>query len=240
MSTETRPPVIEIRHLVKDYRGLRPLRVRELVLSAGDRIVVLGFDAVTAETMINLITGASVPDAGEARVFGQNTAAIASGDEWLATVDRFGIVSERVVLLDGLSVTQNLAIPLTLEIEPVTPEVFARVGELARAVGLADRTLSQTVSSASPLDRARIRLARAIALGAEVLLLEHPAARLSAGETARFVEDVARVSDARGLTVLALASDARLAALAPGGPWRWDPASGEIRRVGRVSRWFGS
>jgi len=41
--------------------------------------------------------------------------------DWLAAVDRFGIVSERAVLLDVLSVVQNLAVPFTLEIEPPLP-----------------------------------------------------------------------------------------------------------------------
>jgi len=38
---------------------------------------------------------------------------------WLASLDRFGIISPRAVLLTHSTLAQNLAIPFTLEIEPV-------------------------------------------------------------------------------------------------------------------------
>jgi hypothetical protein len=68
----------------------------------------VGLDQVAAEVFTNLVTGAILPETGDIRVFGRPTSAIADSDDWLATVDRFGIVSERAVLLDQLSVLQNL------------------------------------------------------------------------------------------------------------------------------------
>ena len=71
---------------------------------------------------MNLVTGASLPDAGSVDVFGHPTSAIADSTEWLAIVDRFGIVSDRAVMLEGLTVLQNLAVPFTLDIEPPSDE----------------------------------------------------------------------------------------------------------------------
>ena len=68
------------------------------------------------------MTGASLPDEGDVRVFGRSTAAVSDGDEWLASLDRFGIVSERAVLLEGATLMQNLALPFALDIDPVRPE----------------------------------------------------------------------------------------------------------------------
>jgi ABC-type methionine transport system ATPase subunit len=237
MAADAQAPVIAIRDLVKDYRGLRPLRIRSLVLGKGERAVVVGFDAASAEALVSLITGASLPDQGQVAVFGRTTADISSSDEWLATLDRFGIVSDRVVLLDELTVAQNLAVPLTLEIDPLTAGLSERVANMAREVGLDRATLSSRAATVSPLDRARLRLARAIALEPQVLLLEHPSASLDSSDTQRFVEDVTRVSAARGLSVLALTADDALATLASDGPWRWVPASGEVGRAGRA-RWL--
>ena len=73
---------------------------------------------------------------GEVRVFGRPTSAIADSADWLATVDRFGIVSERAVLLEALTVVQNLAMPFTLEIEPPPPD-DPRAGRRAGARGRA-------------------------------------------------------------------------------------------------------
>ena len=120
-------PVVEMTGVVKNYSTLRPLRVASLSIARAERVAIGGIDAVGAEVFLNLVTGASLPDSGEIRVFGRNTAAVANGEEWLASLDRFGIVSERAVILEGATVAQNLALPFTLEIDPLTADTMARV-----------------------------------------------------------------------------------------------------------------
>ena len=51
---------------------------------------------------------------GEVVVAGRPTASIATPEEWLAYLDRFGLVNARAVLLDQLTVGQNLAVARTL------------------------------------------------------------------------------------------------------------------------------
>src|SRR5450759_1230548 len=130
----------------KDYRGLRPLRIAELRVAAGDHVAILGFDQASAEVFVNLATGATLPDAGEVSIFGRPTKAINDSADWLATVDRFGIVSERAVLLDALTVIQNLAMPFTLEIEPPPDEVRVRAEALAHEVGLPETSWTKPVA----------------------------------------------------------------------------------------------
>ncbi len=145
-------------------------------------MALLGFDQPTAEVFVNLATGATLPDAGEVSIFGRPPRAIDDSADWLATVDRFGIVSERAVLLDALTVIQNLAMPFTLEIEPPPDEVRLRAEALAREVGLPDDVLDAAGR------RARCRragcgcaLGRAIALDPAIVLLEHASARAARG-----------------------------------------------------------
>ena len=89
--------------------------------------------------LVNLVTGASVADRGVVRVLGRNNADIADGDDWLASLDRFGIVSPRAVLLEGATLEQNLAMPFTLQIDPVEPETARARGRSSRtACGLSD------------------------------------------------------------------------------------------------------
>ena len=129
-------PVLQLSGIHKRYQSLRPLRLRELTIAAGECVAVSGFDAGAAEVLVNLVTGASLPDEGEVRVLGQLTADISGGDDWLASLDRFGIVSPRGVLLEGATIEQNLALPLTLSIDPVPPEIAVRVARLAQQVGI--------------------------------------------------------------------------------------------------------
>src|SRR5262245_43035408 len=129
-------PVLRITRVRKQYNALRPLRLNDLAVGAGERVAISGLDAGAAEVLVNLVTGASVPDEGDVQVQGHSTAAIADGDQWLASLDRFGIVSPRAVLLDGATVLQNLAMPLTLQIDPIPEDADARARSVAGEAGI--------------------------------------------------------------------------------------------------------
>jgi ABC-type transporter Mla maintaining outer membrane lipid asymmetry ATPase subunit MlaF len=174
------PAVLQLSGVTKDYRGLRPLRIAALSVAAGEHVALLGVDQVAAEVFINLVTGATLPEAGDVHVFGRPTSAISDSADWLATVDRFGIVSERAVLLDQLTVIQNLAMPFTLEIEPPPDEVRRRASALAREVGVQESGWERPIAGLDAAARVRLRLGRALALDPAVLLLEHASAGLSA------------------------------------------------------------
>ena len=180
MTTASGPgrPVLELADVSKEYRGLRPLRIASLTVVPGEHVAILGLDQTTAEVFVNLVTGASLPDRGDVRLFGRSTAAIADSADWLAVVDRFGIVSRRAVLLDSLTVVQNLAMPFTLEIEPPPDDIRQRALVLARRVGLPEETLDRPVAELGPSGHVRVRLGRALALDPAVVILEHPTAEM--------------------------------------------------------------
>jgi putative ABC transport system ATP-binding protein len=200
-------PRLELLNVLKDYRGLRPLRIAHLTVAAGERVALSGVDAPGAEVLVNLITGASVPDQGVVTVDGVDNAAMADGDAWLSSLDRFGIVSERAVMLEGSTLLQNLALPLSLEIDAIAPETKRRVEALAREVGLPSARLAVRAGDAPPPDRMRAQVARALALDPRLLLLEHPTVHLPRESVAGFGRDVAEMAERRGLSVLAITED---------------------------------
>lgn len=232
------PVVLELAEVTKDYRGLRPLRIHGLVVTAGESVAILGMDGVMAEVFVNLVTGAAVPDRGEVQVFGRPTTAVSDSAEWLALVDRFGIVSERAVLLDGLDVIQNLAMPFTLEIEPVSSEVRDRASCLAREVGLTETSWLRAVGALDSADRLRVRLGRALALDPAALLLEHASASLPSERVVELGADIRRVAARRGAVVIALTADAAFAAAVATRVLRLDPGSGRLEDPRRRG-WFG-
>lgn len=225
----TGEPVLRIVNVRKSYNALRPLRLNDLTVAAGERVAVSGFDAGAAEVLVNLVTGASVPDEGEIHVQGRSTASIANGDEWLAWLDRFGIVSPRAVLLDGATLLQNLAMPLTLQIDPVPDDAAETVRALARETGIDEDALSRPLAALSPAVKMRAHLARAVALGPALLILEHPTATLEPGEGTAFGEAVARVAGARGLATLIVSEDAGLADAAASRRLALHAASGDLK-----------
>jgi len=232
------PPVLELQEVRKHYGGLRPLRINDLEVREGERVAMSGFDAAAAEMLISLLTGASLPDEGDIRVLGESTAAIADEEAWLASLDRIGVVSLRAVLLSGSTLAQNLAIPFTLEIDPVPTVVMAQVRALAEEVGLPPDQLDVPAGAAPPQARVRVHLARALASGPRVLLLEHPTAMLPPEATPAFGMDLARVAEARAFALLAVTEDARFAGIVAGRRLALDPASGALTEPHRWPRWW--
>jgi ABC-type lipoprotein export system ATPase subunit len=224
----TTGPVVEMTRVVKSYSALRPLRIASLSIAAAERVAIAGIDAAGAEVMLNLVTGASLPEEGEVRVFGHRTADIANGDEWIASLDSFGIVSDRAVLLEAATLAQNLALPLTLEIDPLSADTLERVQVLAEQCDIAAPWLERRAGDVPADVRARTHLARAIALGPQLLLMEHPTAALEESERARYGTVVARVCEARALTLLVITQDPVFASVAAHKTLTLQPGTGQL------------
>jgi ABC-type transporter Mla maintaining outer membrane lipid asymmetry ATPase subunit MlaF len=230
--------VVEFAGVSKTYGGLRPLRIAELGVAPGDRVAILGFDQVTAEMFVNLATGATLPDAGEVRLFGRTTAAITDSADWLATIDRIGIVSDRAVLLDQLTVVQNLALPFTLDIEPPPDRERARAEALAREVGLPEASWTVPLVELDAAAATRVRLGRAIALDPAVLLLEHASARVPPAALAPLAAEIRALAARRGLALVAATADERFAQAVASRVLTLEPATGRLKEPRRFG-WFG-
>jgi ABC-type branched-subunit amino acid transport system ATPase component len=226
---------LEIAGLTKDYRGLRPLRIQQLTVDVHDSVAILGLDQAAAETFVNLVTGSTLPDSGTVHVLGRATASIADGDEWLGSLDRFGIVSARAVLLDTLTVTQNLAMPFTLEIEPPADDVRRRAEAIAGEVGLREETWTTRVAELTAAGCARVRLGRALAVDPALLLLEHASAGLAAADGAALGRDIRQIAARRGIALVAAGVDEAFARAVAARVLTLDPATG---RLGERRRWF--
>jgi phospholipid/cholesterol/gamma-HCH transport system ATP-binding protein len=230
--------VIELRDVQKDYRSLRPLRVRTLDVREGESIALLGFDRASAEVFVNLITAATVPDAGEVRVFGQSTASIQDAASWLTSLDCFGIVSERAVVLDNMSVEDNLTMPLSMALHDVDAALRAKVQAIADEVGLPREQLSKPVAALSLSERLRLRLGRALAPEPRILLAEHPNAVLEPADVARFAADYARIVAKRRLASVVLTADYAFAAAVTPSILTLQPATGEFKPLSVWKRLF--
>ena len=231
-------PLVDVRGVSKQYGGLRPLRLAALEVEAGDRIAVTGLDAPAAEIVVNLLTGATLPDEGEVRLFGRATAAISDAGDWLATLDRIGMVSPRAMLAGEFTVAQGIALAFTLSLDPIPGEVAADVERLARDAGLGAPDLATRISDAAPLVKARCRVARALASGPAVLLLEHANALVPEGAAA-FGREIATLAKTRGMAVLALTADETFASAVADKVFILDAATGQLKPRGGWRRLFG-
>jgi predicted ABC-type transport system involved in lysophospholipase L1 biosynthesis ATPase subunit len=230
--------LLEIHGLVKDYQSLRPLRIRELVVRREQVLHLTGFDAAAAEIFVHLVTGAALPDQGEVRLFGTNTRAIADADAWLRSLDGLGLVSHRAVLVEALSVLQNVAMPLTLEIDPIDPRLRPAVEALAREAGIGDALWDRPLGAVDAETNVRVRLARAVAPNPALVIAEHPSASLPPESVARVASDVARVTAGRTAALVTLTADATWVDAIGGEVLTLQPGSGELASGARFMERF--
>jgi ABC-type transporter Mla maintaining outer membrane lipid asymmetry ATPase subunit MlaF len=222
-------PILQLVKVRRAYGGLRPLRINDLSIAPGERVALSGLDAGAAEVLVNLVTGASVPDEGQVIVQGESTASISDGDAWLASLDRFGIVSPRAVLLDAATLLQNLAMPITLDIDPVPAEVVTQVRALAAAAGIPAECLDRPIAALDASIRARAHLARAVALEPSLLIIEHPTVGFAAGQGRPYGEAVASVAGLRRLATLMISEDEEFSAAAATRRLALQGATGDLK-----------
>jgi ABC-type lipoprotein export system ATPase subunit len=232
-------PIVAVNGLVKNYQALRPLRIEALTLTATEVVSIMGLDAPAAEMLVGLLTGALLPDEGDVHLFGRSTRDVPDSDAWLAMLDQVGIMTERAVLIAQFSVEQNLAIPFTLQVDPLTDEARPRVTQLAEEVGLAPAQFSAPVAQSSLDIVARVRLARALALDPRVLLMEHPSALLPRDAVKSFASDVGRIARARQLAVLVITADETFASALGGKILTHEPATGALKPRSAWRKIFG-
>jgi ABC-type lipoprotein export system ATPase subunit len=229
------PPLIALTDIVKDHGGDRPLRLRRLELRGRERLAIFGLDAPAAETAMHLITGAAVPDEGRVEIEGQDTRTIATDTDWLLSLDRFGIVTRRAVLLETMTTAANLALTLTASIDPLSEAIRARVVALADEAQLPASRLDVATGTLTPSERVRLHLARAIALGPRVLLLEHPTGDLAdAHERASIGRALHDIAERRGIGWIAFTNDRAFADAAHGERRTLDVTTGALAR----QRWW--
>ena len=200
-------------------------------------MALLGLDRVAAEALVNLITGATLPDSGDVDVFGAPTSAITDPDAWLAAMDRVGMLSERVVLLEAFTVEQNLALPFSLELEEMPLALRARVRRLADEVGITPDQLPQPVTRLDGGAALRVRLGKALALGPRVLLAEHPNAALPPEAVPRLAADLAGIAARRQLAMIVMTADATFARAVSDRVLTLKPATGELTPASGWPNW---
>ena len=218
--------------LLLDFAPLRPdapveteaataIRVRDLVVGFGDKIImdglnldvfkgeVLGFvggSGMGKSVLTRTILGLVPKRAGAISVFGEDLDGL-SPTQRVHLQRRFGVMFQQGALLSGLTVKQNVQIPMRehLRISPALADELAML-KIA-LVGLPPDAANKLPSELSGGMIKRAALARALALDPELLFLDEPTSGLDPIGAADFDELIATLQKTLGLTVFIVTHD---------------------------------
>ncbi len=169
-------PAIEVRGLEKSYGSRRILRGVDLVVPAGETLVILGGSGSGKSTLLRLLMGLEEPDAGEVRLHGRQI----FGVEPIALRDlrqRIGVAFQGSALFGSLTVAGNVDLPLRefTDLPESTRRIIVQI-KLA-LVGL-ETAAERYPSQLSGGMQKRAAFARAMALDPDLLFCDEPSAGL--------------------------------------------------------------
>jgi ABC-type branched-subunit amino acid transport system ATPase component len=207
--------MLSVRNLNKSFGGLQAMTNLGFNVEPGEIVSIIGPNGAGKTTLFNLITGVYEPDSGDIRLEDRSIV----GRRPNQVVD-LGIARtfQNLRLFTNLSVLDNVLIPQHHKLRVPWWKAVLRMPAYRRAEHemhekaleklaffgprLMSFRLHQPVYRLSYANRRRTEMARAMATGAKMLLLDEPSAGMNPKETQEITQIIRRMRDEGGYTIL--------------------------------------
>ena len=180
--------------------GTHALEPATLDIARSETLVLLGPSGCGKTTMLRIIAGLELPDAGGKVLFdGKDVTSV--------PIERrnVGMVFQSYALFPNMTVAENIAYGLKIRGMPKA-ERAARVAELVNLTNIAGLE-NRRIDQLSGGQRQRVALARAVAIRPGILLLDEPLTALDAALRERLRSELNRLLRALGITAIYVTHD---------------------------------
>jgi fructose transport system ATP-binding protein len=207
MSEEVQP-ILQARGVVKRYGRVTALDGSDFDLYPGEILAVIGDNGAGKTSLIKVLTGAIVPDAGEIFLAGRPIRFRSPQDARVAGIET---VYQDLALSPALSIADNLFLGRERRAPGLIGTVFRKLDragmqkdarlKLSELGLLTIQNINQPVETLSGGQRQGIAVARAAAFGSRVVIMDEPTAALGVKESRRVLELILDVKK-RGLPIV--------------------------------------
>jgi branched-chain amino acid transport system ATP-binding protein len=188
-------PLLEAQAVTRRFGGLTAVNDVSFAVEQGAAVGLIGANGAGKTTLFNCLTGFDKPTSGDVQLRGKSLLKLPRHKVVGSGVARtFQIVKP----FPDLPVLANVMVPLI--VRRTKGDLKGQALEVLQRVGLAHRAASPS-SQLSEGDLKRLEMARALATGPELLLLDEPFAGLSTQEIA-VLSDTIRQLKADGVTLV--------------------------------------
>lgn len=176
-------PTLEYRNMSKSFFGVPAVRGVDLTLEPGKILALIGENGAGKSTMMNMLGGVLEPDEGTMLLDGAPYAPAKPAD---ATAAGIAFIHQELNLFENLSIAENMFIDRMPRLGPfVRRRAMERDADtLLLRVGL-DVSSDTKVERLAPGERQLVEIAKALASGARIIILDEPTTSLTNRETVR-------------------------------------------------------
>jgi branched-chain amino acid transport system ATP-binding protein len=207
--------MLEVTGVNKSFGGLQAIKDLSFSVNEGEVVSVIGPNGAGKTTLFNLITGVYQPDSGDVRfkdksLVGKKPNAIV--DTGIARTFQNLRLFTNLTVLDNVLVAQHHRLNSTWLSAVLRTPGYRRKEQRMRETAieklaffgprLMSFRLHQPVMMLSYANRRRTEIARAMATGAKLLLLDEPSAGMNPKETAEITQIIRRMRDEGGYTIV--------------------------------------
>lgn len=190
-------PMLSLQKVSKSFGSLKVADDVSFDVPEGQALGIIGPNGAGKSTLFNLVTGNLMPDSGTISFDGRD---VTKAPAMRRCLDGIGRSFQIPQPFEKLTVFENLVVAAThgraaaeTAVTGICAEVLERTGLLPKA--------NATSGSLSLLERKRLELARAMATGPKLLLLDEIAGGLTEGECQSLVETICDIR-AEGVTII--------------------------------------
>ncbi len=217
------PLALELKNLTMQFGGLKA--VSDFSLKVPERTIfgLIGPNGAGKTTIFNMLTGVYTPTIGEVFACGNSLAGKKPNE---ITGSGLARTFQNIRLFKDLSVLQNILISMdqdkqrpsyglfktVFELNPVLDNEAQKLKEAVKLLNIFNlEDKKDTAAKNLPYgDQRRLEIARAMATGAKVLLLDEPAAGMNGQETAELMATIRLIRDKFGITIVLIEHDMKL------------------------------
>jgi simple sugar transport system ATP-binding protein len=191
--------VLEMRGITKQFPGVLANDHINFKIAAGEVHALLGENGAGKTTLMNILYGLYQPDEGQILIRGKPVTIRSPKD----AIDLgIGMIHQHFMLVDPLTVTENVVLGLKSSKEPFLEleEAEKRILELSKKYGLKVDPKAR-IEQLSVGERQRVEIIKALYRGAQILILDEPTAVLTPPEVKELMTLVKKMAK-EGLAVI--------------------------------------
>ena len=164
--------MIRVINLFRSFADHQVLKGVNLDIETGKITTIIGGSGCGKTVLLKHLNALLLPDRGQVMVDGTDITAL--GERALNQVrQKFGVLFQGAALLDSMSIFDNVAFPLREKTEMGEDEIYKKVEERLRQVGLEGMGYKYPAEVSGGMKK-RTGLARALVMDPEIVLFDEP------------------------------------------------------------------